>query len=1039
MTSSGNKGSGARDVKRGYGAERRAFKSTGSGNKKFQSKDKFQSTKKHSPSTTSDIHVRPKRHETHHRDNMKRSYTVNKKSTTAATFLRKSGSTATAYRRHQNHGARKSSNSITFGGSHHNGREHLPSRSRNSAMNKTGSFALRHTIGKTPTKRGTSKRHENKIKNSSVNRSNDTARRKQGSWRATGSSRTPVKFFVTLKTTPNNVSKRNSTRSLNMLRSRSSKNGGRESANTRVTKTAHRARGNTSSTATSSSSKSLKEASQKKTNKNWNAFMLGSNTNINTQSSNVRNVENRLKSAAEKTVGARAPVINFLLGRKEVNSQTSTQRVIRDTSVAFSKSGVTSERRAFRASNGSKSTDVVLGHGSASRLLNESSSAGNAGRHVEKHRPHVAYNESVWSGVGYPLVDNAFDHPRYRYLLSSRGHRKKGRAILRVRRIRRRQRKRKGLHENAVLPRAAVNAQNSSHAKLGDDMRIRSLKKLPDRVSSSTQEYFQNRQLKAHSDGTMSPAVASYVNRSKLAVPQLRKTTTTTVLPLKPQTTGKPEVFVTKKATISEKRQKVLRIINPPNENVIVQRRKSQGAQIQETPFNRVFSAKPKKVRHKIQRRPKLLSALHENNSGQRLGEKDYLVRRHRKIHHAHRRPRCLSSPSAHIDKAGKFVGGGLMWFPAASCVTSDLDWNSMHSSACLHQQIAFVHRYKVLAPPLHPVNENYTAGFCGSYVPWSHVTPHHVTDLLYDGSIVSGLSLHRFGFINPGGYTFELLPHTGRLILVGVPFHRRALSLCNLEPATLGLLFTGTGPRDGSLGMHRLGEICDRLEYYARTNTDNLYWGFPTVPVRTTPVAVRVPEASRDAITPVLPIAAESAEAFTHRVFTEPLALYPDAAVDYHETHTGFLEPVVFLANHVDRDVEYVDEDVDTPVFAEDMAQPIMDDHGARVAEAAAKTVAESAVNDGMSAMIDMEDGVDYVHPVVDSVPSDVIDAPDRTVDMNAPAEHVYDGVDEKAKGTGNIAGLDVHYAASGYYQEFAEPVVHVTVQILSFPAPVV
>lgn len=232
---------------------------------------------------------------------------------------------------------------------------------------------------------------------------------------------------------------------------------------------------------------------------------------------------------------------------------------------------------------------------------------------------------------------------------------------------------------------------------------------------------------------------------------------------------------------------------------------------------------------------------------------------------------------------------------------------------------------------------------------------------------------------------------------------------------------------------------ICDRLEDYARTNTNNLYWGFPTVPVRTMPVAVRVPEASMDAITPVLPIAAESAEAFTHRVFTEPLALYPDAAVDYHEMHTDFLEPVVFLANHVDRDVEYVDADVDTPVFAEDMAQPIMDDHGARVAEAAAKTVAESAVNDGMSAMVDMEASVDYVHPVVDSVPSDVTDAPDMTVDMNASAEHVYDGVDEKAKGTGNIAGLDVHYAASGYYQEFAEPVVHVTVQTLSFPAPVV
>ncbi|KAL1436951.1 hypothetical protein MTO96_048972 [Rhipicephalus appendiculatus] len=575
-------------------------------------------------------------------------------------------------------------------------------------------------------------------------------------------------------------------------------------------------------------------------------------------------------------------------------------------------------------------------------------------------------------------------------------------------------------------------------------MHIRPIKTIPDTVSSPARKSFQNQQLKAHSDGVRSPAVASNVNRSKLAVPQLRKITTTTVRPLKPKTTRKlevfakttrkPEVFARETTTTSTKQPKVLRTNNPPNENVIVTRRKSLQAQSKERPSHTVLSPMRKKVRHHISRSPNAFGTLHKNSITQRLREKDSLVRRHRKVRHAHHRPRCLSSPATHRDKAGKLVGGGLMWFPAASCMTSGLDWNSVHSSACLHQQIAFVHRYKVLAPPLHPVNESYMPGFCGSYVPWSHVTPPHVTDLLYDGSIVSGLSLHRFGFINPGGYTFELLPHTGRLILVGVPFHRRALSLCNLEPATLGLLFTGTGPRDGSLGMHRLGQICDRLEDYARTNPNNLYWGFPTVSVRTMPVAVRVPEASTDAITPVLPIASESAEAFTQRVFTEPLALYPDAAVDYHETHTDFLEPVVFLANHVDHDVEYVDEDVVTPAFAEDMAVPVMDDDGAPVVEAA-----ETAAHDDMPTMVDMEDSVEYVRPVVEDVHTDVIDAPDMAVDAQAPSADIYDGVVENADNIGYDAGLDVDDADSGYYQEVAEPVVHVTVQTLSFPAPAI
>ncbi|XP_049275892.1 uncharacterized protein LOC125760174 [Rhipicephalus sanguineus] len=245
--------------------------------------------------------------------------------------------------------------------------------------------------------------------------------------------------------------------------------------------------------------------------------------------------------------------------------------------------------------------------------------------------------------------------------------------------------------------------------------------------TSLVQESSRNTQRNAHSDAVKLPALASHVNRSKLEVPELRKTTTTTVLPHKPQTARKPEAFVTESTTTSTKRPKVLGNYNPPNEKVIVQRRKN--LHIQEMPSKRVFSPTRKEVRLEIPRSPNALPTLHKKNITQRVREKDPLVRRHRKMHHVHHRPRCRSIPAAHEGKAGKFVGGGLMWFPAASCVTSGLDWNSVHSTACLHQQIAFVHRYKVLAPPLHPVNENDTPGFCGSYVPWSHVTPHHVTE----------------------------------------------------------------------------------------------------------------------------------------------------------------------------------------------------------------------------------------------------------------------------------------------------------------------
>ncbi|XP_077514908.1 uncharacterized protein LOC144125414 [Amblyomma americanum] len=398
--------------------------------------------------------------------------------------------------------------------------------------------------------------------------------------------------------------------------------------------------------------------------------------------------------------------------------------------------------------------------------------------------------------------------------------------------------------------------------------------------------------------------------------------------------------------------------------------------------------------------------------------------------HHGHHRQQCQGGSSLRKGKAGKIVGGGLMWFPAASCAAADLDWNSVHSTACLHQQIAFVHRYKVLTPALHPASEEYSPGFCGSYVPWNHIAPHHVTDLAYDGSIVSGLSLHRFGFVNPGGYTFELLPHTGRLILVGVPFHRRALSLCHLDAPTLGLLFTGTGVRNGALGMQRLGQICGTLETYVKTKPGSLYWGFPTVPVRTAPVAVRVPDASTEAVTPVLPIASDSAEEFTLKVFTEPLTLYPEVPVDYTETHTNFLEPVMFVTEPIEHVVRTRVETVASPVVG-----------------TASETVSETVVNGGggggVNPVIETHE-VEVVHPAVQTVHEHVhvITGPEVAVDALpavAQAADVYSDVDGGVNDVGYHADLEVDEPGTSYYLDFAEPVVHVTEQVLCFPGPAI
>lgn len=165
------------------------------------------------------------------------------------------------------------------------------------------------------------------------------------------------------------------------------------------------------------------------------------------------------------------------------------------------------------------------------------------------------------------------------------------------------------------------------------------------------------------------------------------------------------------------------------------------------------------------------------------------------------------------------------------------------------------------------------------------------------------------------GGYRFELVPLTGKLVLVGIPFHRRARSLCRLDSPTMGVLFPDGGPLDSSLGSHHLGQVCGKLDFYAKTKPESFHWGFPTVPVRTVPVAVRVPLEETQNVAPVLPIARESAEAFTFRVFTEPLALYPGVPVDYEEGHDNFLEPVMFVIKPLEAasssDIELVDKPI--------------------------------------------------------------------------------------------------------------------------------
>ncbi|KAH6940200.1 hypothetical protein HPB50_026322 [Hyalomma asiaticum] len=128
--------------------------------------------------------------------------------------------------------------------------------------------------------------------------------------------------------------------------------------------------------------------------------------------------------------------------------------------------------RAHRPKKGGKSRDK-----SRSGLTGWKSSSGVvADLGGKRHRSYLAYNESSWSDADDPLVDKRYEYPLNRYLHGSRRSRKKGRAIVRVRRILRRRRKRRGRHKIETLPRAEAKVRHSSRGKLDDDTEITPMK-----------------------------------------------------------------------------------------------------------------------------------------------------------------------------------------------------------------------------------------------------------------------------------------------------------------------------------------------------------------------------------------------------------------------------------------------------------------------------------------------------------------------------------------------------------------------------------
>ncbi|XP_042150273.1 uncharacterized protein LOC115332831 [Ixodes scapularis] len=168
------------------------------------------------------------------------------------------------------------------------------------------------------------------------------------------------------------------------------------------------------------------------------------------------------------------------------------------------------------------------------------------------------------------------------------------------------------------------------------------------------------------------------------------------------------------------------------------------------------------------------------------------------------------------------------------------------------------------------------------------------------DGNLVTGLFLEKFAVVNPGGYTFEWASHSrpGNLLLAGVPFHRRTLHMCHQHRRVVGKLFaTGDGRKDSRKGLANFFKVCQRLKAHERNNPSRNYWGFPTVPVKRLPLAVRVPDPILGAITPVAPVAAEPVESFALRLFTEPVGLFSDTLHFHDGPALPFLKPVMFVA----------------------------------------------------------------------------------------------------------------------------------------------
>ncbi|XP_049517878.1 serine-rich adhesin for platelets-like [Dermacentor silvarum] len=683
-----------------------------------------------SSSTSTGINSASKRYATNNTERIKQSVTANGKSKVVGSFISKGNKRVETYPKEVHHGRRNSSSSDNFAGSSNNGSIFLSSSSNSTGRNRTGSFKVKRTAGKTSTEAVTPKIYPGKIEDMSVRGTTQAARKHLGSRFTIGSTST-LSDFQSSKTTLNNVYKRNHTTSSKLVIPQTSKSDGRKSMKKLVNEVSQHARENSGSQNITGSA-NTEHGSRLKTSESGIVLAHRPNANRRVVSSNYKSsdAKHKLNTVAKTTVSMSAAAANALLGLKQTETKASAERGTRQSTVSSSKGGSHVRSHAFGTSSGGYLSGLVDHNGSSSRQVGHNTSAGvitDIGS--TRHRTYLAYNRSSWFGLGGALVDNRSKRSRNRYLVGSRKRRKKGRAIFRVRRIRRRRRKRRGRRKIAAQPqveitRAHDKEQASSREKLVAGVQIRPIK-----TSSPVKQALQTRQHNARSHAAELSAVTSYVNRSRLQAHKPPKTTAPAVLPLEPPNARKPEASVAERITTPRKRPKELETHRPQNENTYALRQKN--LETQEVHSHKVTSAQRKRPHLQIPPDGSAPAMLPNRNKAKqsRANEGPDLVRRHRKRHHAHRLPRCRRSPAALTGEAGNFVGGGLMWFPAASCVASGLDWNSVHSTACLHQQIAFVHRYKVLAPAFPSVNDSYTPEYCGSYVPWRHVTPDPVTE----------------------------------------------------------------------------------------------------------------------------------------------------------------------------------------------------------------------------------------------------------------------------------------------------------------------